>query len=227
MSNYLSVIYPEDSGNTYPEKFCKYISDRFFNAPTPDAKILDVGSGKGIQLYYFCKYINAKGYGIDLYPDENCIFETKICDFESEKLPYESDTFDFIFSKSVCEHVRNTSNFFDEIYRVLKPGGIFVCMTPDWISQMKNFYDDFTHVQPYTVKSLRNCMKVHNFDVKCAEYFYQLPFTWKYPFMKLLPFIISFLPDFFKWKTSDMSNTNDRKLIRFSKEKMILAVGVK
>ena len=86
MSNYLSVIYPEDSGNTYPEKFCKYISDRFFNAPMPDAKILDVGVGKGIQLYYFCKHINAKGYGIDLYPDENCIFETKIQGFFKWKI---------------------------------------------------------------------------------------------------------------------------------------------
>jgi len=115
-----------------------------------------------------------------------------------------------------------------EIYRVLKPGCMAVIMTPDWESQMTHFWDDYTHCHPYTQKSLMNLMKMYDFkDVSC-ELFYQLPFIWKYPWLSFVPKIISSVcPDSWKWKDSDMQNGKDRKLIRFSKEKMLLAVGVK
>ena len=41
-----------------------------------------------------------------------------------------------------------------ESWRVLKPGGRLIALTPDWKSQMKTFYNDYTHVRPYTVDSL-------------------------------------------------------------------------
>jgi len=224
--SYLETIYPEDLKNSYPKMLCDYLVNRFQTSESCE-NILDIGCGQGTQLKYLCESLSARGFGVDEEIVKSSEFEIRECDFESESLPFEDNFFDLIFSKSVCEHVRNTENFFSEAYRVLKPGGVFICMTPDWVSQMKIFYDDFTHVQPFTIKSMKNCMKIYGFDVQCCEYFYQLPFVWKYSWMKIFPPIISLLPDSLKWKNEDMVNTKDRKLIRFSKEKMILAVGLK
>ena len=224
--NYLDTVYPDDLKNSYTESLCAHLVNRFWKSKRCDS-ILDVGCGKGIQLGHFCDILSSKGFGIDNSPYKSKLFEIRSCNFEVDSIPFKNNSFDIVFSKSVCEHVRNSDNFFSEIYRVLKPDGIFICMTPDWISQMKNFYDDFTHVHPFTVKSLSNCMKIHKFNVISVELFYQLPFVWTRPWLKLILPIIALLPDSLKWKTTDMINTKDRKIIRFSKEKMILAVGTK
>ena len=44
-------------------------------------------------------------------------------DLKSYRLPFEDNTFDFIFSHSVFEHVQNYSESISEIARVLKPDG--------------------------------------------------------------------------------------------------------
>jgi SAM-dependent methyltransferase len=48
------------------------------------------------------------------------------------ELPFKNQTFDFIFSWEVLEHIpRNSENiFFAEAYRCLKPGGILAISTP-------------------------------------------------------------------------------------------------
>jgi len=229
MSNYREIIYPEDKKNTYPMKLSKHLLDRFLKDKVPnECKILDVGCSVGTWLDCFSESGDYQLYGTDIRDEniKNATFEA--CNLESEKLPFEDDMFDFVFSKSVAEHVKNTDNILSEVKRVLKPGGIFVCMVPDWKSQMSIYWDDYTHVKPFTQKGLRDALMIHGYsDVGC-EYFYQLPFTWKYPYLKFIPKLVSALvPDFFKWKDSDQRNTKDRKIVRFSKELMLLAYGSK
>ena len=132
-----------------------------------------------------------------------------------------------MYSKSVLEHLTNTDNFVSESFRVLKPGGVFVGLTPDWDSQRRIFWDDYTHVKPFTRKGLRDCLIIYGLDKVDCEYFYQLPFIWEYPYLEFIPKAISLLPDSLKWKDREQRNTKDRKLIRFSKEKMLLAYGNK
>ena len=228
MSKYTNVVYPEDKGNAYPQKLCNYISERFFNtSEIKKSKILDIGCCKGTALHSFKRSGNFKLFGIDMRDEKVEGIEFKACNLEKEKIPFPTDFFDFIYSKSVLEHVANTDNFLSEALRVLKPGGRAVFLTPDWRSQYKCFWNDYTHVKPFTRKSLRDSLLIHGYNSVDCEYFYQLPFIWKYPFLKFIPQIISILPDSFKWKTSEQRNTKDRKLIRFSKEKMLLVSGRK
>ena len=131
---------------------------------------------------------------------------------------FEDNTFDFVYSKSVLEHVFNTENYIQESYRVLKPGGLFIGLTPDWRSQRKFFWDDYTHVRPFTRKGLRDCLRMQDFEDADCEYFYQLPFVWKTPSLSFVPKLISILPDSLKWKDNEQRNTKDRKIIRFSPE---------
>jgi SAM-dependent methyltransferase len=228
MSRYVAVIYPKDEGNTYPQKLCNHLSERFFDTSEVEkSKILDIGCSKGTALQSFGKSGNFKLFGIDIRNENVDGIEFKNCNLETEKIPYPDNFFDFIYSKSVLEHVVNTDNFLTEAYRVLKPGGQVVFLTPDWGSQYRYFWDDYTHVRPFTRKSLRDALLIHGYDDVVCEHFYQLPFVWKRPYLKFVPKIISVLPDFFKWKNSEQRNTKDRKLIRFSKEKMLLVSGTK
>ena len=227
ISNYVNIMYPKDDKNQYPDHLCEYLYNRFMKSyDRKKVKFLDIGTGRGTHLTRFMKHVKGDFYGIDLEKSTIPGAEIKSCNLENESLPFEDDYFDIIFSKSVIEHVKNTENFMSEIYRVLKPKGILVLMAPDWQSQMKNFYDDHTHVKPFTKKSLESLFKMYNFKNGKVELFIQLPFVWRYPILKYFCHFVSFVfPESFKWKKNrEGRNTNDRKIIRFSKEKMLLGV---
>ena len=52
---------------------------------------------------------------------------------------------------------------FKEAYRVLKPSGILINLTPEWKYIYKSFYDDYTHRTPFTKKSLEDIHR-HSID---------------------------------------------------------------
>ena len=226
MSNYRDVIYSKDDNNDYPSKLCDYLVMRFFNAKE-NGMLLDVGCSGGTHMKYFAQ----NGFeckGVDLRDENVDGFEVRGCNIETEKIPFDDNTFDYVFSKSLAEHVNNTDNFFSNVSRVLKPGGIFVCMTPDWKSQMSHFWDDYTHVHAFTRKSLRNALTINGFIGADCEYFYQLPFVWECVFLEIVPIVINAITtQNMKWKNRNEGNGEDNKLIRFSKEKMLLASAFK
>jgi len=230
MTKYVEIIYPKDEKNKYPTRLAKYLYKRFMK-PGFDLqikrKILDIGSCTGKALRRFGEFEAFELCGVDIRDEGVEGINFKPCDIEKDKIPFPDNYFDFVYSKSVLEHVRNTDNFVKESLRVLKPGGIFIGLTPDWKSQHEIFWDDYTHVKPFTRKGLRDCLRIHDFKEADCEYFYQLPFLWKYPWLTFIAKLIALLPEPWKWKDSEQRNTKDRKLIRFSKEKMLLSYGTK
>lgn len=229
MTDYLKTIYfREERGvNDYPQLMCNHITQRYFGKNVNGKKILDVGCGKGNHLAGFSR-CGMDACGLD--KREACIqsgrdFTVAYCDIENEPFPFAENSFDFIFSKSVLEHVMNTDNFLQQGLRVLKPGGIAVLMTPDWKSQCSHFWDDYTHVKAFTRKSLQNAMIINGYRNVDCSYFLQLPVVWKHPWFEYVTKVIALLPEYFKWK--DKNESRHRPLIRFSKEKMLIAAGVK
>ena len=220
MNKYNSVIY-KNPNLKYDNKLIKYIISNYFNC---NGKLLDVGCGNGKHMDIFKKY-NIDVYGLDSREQNNK--RIKICNVETDKFPYEDNTFDFIYSKSLFEHILRADNCISECYRVLKPNGKIIIMIPEWKSQMKHYWDDYTHLHAWTKKSLKDMMMINGFNNVNCEIFYQLPFVWNSDIAKIVPKIISILPDSLKWKNEHMRNGEDRKLIRFSKEKMLLGYGEK
>ena len=230
MNSYLKDIYAKDeySEELYPQKLCNFLFQKYLIGKNIDrGTLLDIGSGKGNQLVGFSRN-NFECYGID--KREECVeildnFEIRECDLESEKLPFDDNYFDVVFTKSVIEHVFNTDHFIKEAKRVLKVNGTLIVLTPDWESQSKSFFDDYTHIKPFTKTGLKAAISQNGFkDVYC-DYFLQLPFVWKYPLLSFIPKALSFLP--YSWRFSDKEQKKSRVLIRFSQEKMLLAVATK
>lgn len=52
----------------------------------------------------------------------------------SKKLKFDDNTFDFVFTKDMFECVSDKDFLVNEIHRILKPGGVVICVNCDWDS---------------------------------------------------------------------------------------------
>jgi predicted SAM-dependent methyltransferase len=57
-------------------------------------------------------------------------------------LPFNENEFDIIFCNHVLEHIPNDTKAMQELYRVLKPGGMAVLQIPQDLKREKTFSDD-------------------------------------------------------------------------------------
>jgi ubiquinone/menaquinone biosynthesis C-methylase UbiE len=91
--------------------------------------ILDFGCGEGKRV---CQYRNAgfNAYGVDIKLDGETDFLRLILTANRYHIPYSDETFDFVFSESVFEHVQTHSSALYEIWRILKPGGFSLHFFP-------------------------------------------------------------------------------------------------
>jgi SAM-dependent methyltransferase len=215
--SYLSVTYKGDK-SSYPRKFCKYIFSEF----PKNAKVLDVGCGNG-DFTLEMKKLGLDVYGIDINDSSHLEGNFLKVDIQNERYPFPDGHFDIVFSKSVIEHLREPDFLFDEVNRVLKSDGTFICLTPSWKHAHKEqFYIDHTHVTPFTRYSLAVLCEMSGFEAKCS-YLYQLPFLWKYPFLTPFVKLFSMLPIPYRPFSNIPWTESINKLIRFSKEVMLIS----
>tara|TARA_B100000787_G_C16195893_1_gene300812 strand:+ start:2649 stop:3329 length:681 start_codon:yes stop_codon:yes gene_type:complete len=225
VKNYLETIYGEKKTpiTDYPKKLITHLIKKY--DLKENKKILELGCGRGEFLNEFVNN-GLEGHGVDLSDYSKEFFSNlnfKKVDMVNEKLPYEDNFFDIIYSKSFIEHFYYPEIIFLEAYRVLKPGGIIITLTPEWKFIYKSFYDDFTHRVPFTKDSLKDIHEMHNFKLIEVESFIQLPQLFEKNlfsyFLKFLSFLTRILiPDHFTMKN---------KWIRFSKGIMLLSTAKK
>jgi SAM-dependent methyltransferase len=223
---YIDVVYSAKNKpfSKYPSKLIKELVKRF--KLNLDSSILELGCGRGEFLNEFTN-LGMKGFGVDIsgYARDFCKnAEIKVSDITKEQLPYPDNYFDIVYSKSFIEHFYYPEVAFKEAYRVLKPSGVFVNLTPEWKYFITSFYEDHTHRTPFSKKSLENIHLITDFKNVKVESFKQLPILWSnnffinYLFKFFSEITRIFVPDYFRLKF---------KWIRFSKEIMILSFGTK
>jgi len=201
---------------------CNHLADHYFERR--DGRLLDICCGRGEHMEIF-NDIGFETHGIDrdgVGQDRG--LNVSIADVEKDRLPFADNFFDSVMMKSAIEHIDNTEHLLQEIYRVMKPKAKVVITTCDWKKVYKIFYDDFTHVSPFTRASLRDAMRMFGFEEVEVEHFYHLPFTWKGGIRYHLPKLIGLVP---VWYSQTSKMTEMRKLIRFSKEVQLLAYATK
>lgn len=220
--DYVAVVYNEQDRplTEYPFRLTRYLFDRF--GIKPGQSLLDIGCGRGEFLDGFIR-CGVKGHGVDRSraAEKYCpAAELRTADLETDKLPYDDDFFDVVYSKSVIEHFYYPEKLVAEIYRVLKPGGLVITMCPDWEFNYRMYPEDYTHRTPFMRASLRDIHLIHGFDNIHVERFRQLPVLWG-SMGWLLPLAEAtrlLAPTFLKPRS---------KWVRFSKEIMLLSSATK
>jgi SAM-dependent methyltransferase len=223
--DYIKTIYDlkKKPLTTYPSIFIKHLISKY--KIQNNSLILDLGCGRGEFLN---ELINngMEGHGIDIsdFAIEFCPkAKINVIDIEKEKIPYPDNTFDVVYSKSFVEHFYYPEKIFNEIYRVLKPGGTIITLTPEWQYIYLSFFEDFTHRTPFTNLSLREIQEMSGFKDIEVESFKQLPIIFENNFFSKFFSFFSFLTRILVPEKFRMKN----KWIRFSKEIMLLSAARK
>lgn len=227
MSDYVSVVYDEarTPRTEYSFQMASYLFTRFHMQN--GQRLLEIGCGRGDFLNAF-QQLGMDCCGVDLSDNGFChlnnIQVAKV-DISRDALPFENGIFDIVYNKSLIEHLYSPDHLMKETIRVLKPGGRVIILTPDWVSQMKVFYEDYTHSRPYNVTSLSDLLKVYEFNNIEAELFYQLPILWRCPKLKTISL---FLRIFLSTPAARyMTKITGAKFFRWSVELMVLGTGTK
>jgi SAM-dependent methyltransferase len=152
------------------------------------------------------------------YSDLQILNDKEKYDAEWMMIPYEDNHFDYVFIKSVIEHISNTNLFLSEIYRVLKPGGKVIILTPDYQKQKNFFYDDYTHIKPFTLNSLKMAVQLNGFNVMIGKWFYYYRKIWE---GKMFPNGLNCRLGYWLTKITGI------KYFRWGSDRQLFVVGVK
>lgn len=181
--------------------------------------ILDYGCGRGEISQAF----RTRGFQVvaaDTAHDAGQSLEENdyvLLDGTKRRLPFADETFDVVFSKSVIEHLSEPLVTMSELVRVLKPGGQLISLTPDWEQNFKIFFDDVTHIRPYSRKTMSQLYGLLGLvDIRTFR-FRQLPICWRFSVFNFLAACISpFVPV-----------RTEIKFLRWSRELMLAGTGRK
>lgn len=129
-------------------------------------KIMEIGSGSGLHSALLSNFGQVSA--TELKHTENFLgntvdtkrklitgaLATDTIDFRynnGTSLPFDDESFDIVFHNSVIEHVPDINSFNQEVHRVLKPGGICICITGTPILCLHRFIKYYLLRFPLTV----------------------------------------------------------------------------
>lgn len=143
----LKNIYDKRYLNGYREKLVGYeiarwmALDHFIRKVlkvTNANRVLDYGCGRGLHVdlwknvfpdaeMYFCDISSvALEQLVEKYPE----FKDNCDEVKEDKAAMRDSFFDVVVSVEVMEHVENLGDYLSDIYRLLKPGGVFIWTVP-------------------------------------------------------------------------------------------------
>lgn len=136
-----------------------------------NACVLDYGCGSGYGANFIadhCSHITGVDISADAihfasknYSKPNLKYlQVPVAD---QGIPFEDASFDVVLSFQVIEHIADTRPYLSEIRRVLKPGGVFICATPDRSTRLLPSQKPWNmwHVYEYDDAALRKTLEPH------------------------------------------------------------------
>jgi SAM-dependent methyltransferase len=132
-------------------------------------KVLEIGPGSGWFLSYnrpgLVKYALDRD---DFFREQlekagvyfSCIDVEQL---DVEALPTDFHDFDLIVITHIIEHIHNVDNFVSQIGALLNAGGCVYVRTPDITRVGFRFYNDYTHIRPFSRPSLSQLFRTHGF----------------------------------------------------------------
>jgi len=152
--------------------------------PQKDTKLIDVASGTGDVAKIFLEEVNYKSHVscVDENREMLRISETKIqkisnikwfCN-NAEKLPFADNYFDYYTISFGIRNVNNINNALKEAYRVLKPGGRFLCLEFSKVDNeiLKKLYKIYSKSIPILGKFVLGKSEPYTYLIDSIEKFY-------------------------------------------------------
>jgi len=145
--------------------------------------ILDIGSGRGYQLYYLKKYFGytrAVGTQLDpaAYHFSKHHLDLEIYPKDLLKLRLKPKSFHIISLWHVLEHLEHPEKYFNKIRSLLTPGGTLIIEVPNlnsWTSRLTNGYwlglDLKYHLYFFTTDSLTRLLTKYHFKIRSFHTF--------------------------------------------------------
>ena len=155
--------------------------------------IWEVGAGNGNAA------IPIRGLGVDVLPIEPLKsgaitlhkngFTTFHSTLEGLKLP--ANSINAIGAFDVLEHLENPNLLLSEVFRVLKPGGIFICSVPAYQWLFSEFDESIGHYRRYSEKLIEETLFRAGFKPNSTKYLFGFLVPVAFVLRKLIPFFQS------------------------------------
>ena len=162
----------------WKEKFIDWMN------PQPNTKLIDVASGTGDIANLFFTRSNGTGEIICVEPNKEMLKQGKIklkkyssikwINYSAESIPVEDNTFDYYSISYGIRNVSDINKVLKEAFRVLKPGGRFMCLEFSKIdNEILNFlYKQYSKTIPYIGKFIVGSDKPYKYLIDSIDKFY-------------------------------------------------------
>ena len=151
--------------------------------PSNDKKYLDVACGTGDLGKLYLDYTDKNYEIVSLDSNSKMIEKAKkrLSNYknikwivaEAEKLPFKNNSFDFYTISFGLRNTKNLNKSLSEAYRVLKPGGRYMCLEFSKIqnSNLNFLYKNYSKLIPYIGKALVGDKDPYEYLTKSIEEF--------------------------------------------------------
>lgn len=136
-------------------------------SPDRPVTVLEIGCGSGWAISYrhpSIRYIAIDRGSVYRASLEECGIEFHEFDVSDKPLPLADGTVDVVLLIHLIEHIPHIEAFTQELRRILRPHGCIYIRTPNVARVKWRFWDDFTHVRPFTPNSLDHLMRTYGFQ---------------------------------------------------------------
>ena len=151
--------------------------------PSPEQKLIDVACGTGDIAKLYLKYVGEKSQITCVDPNKGMVNKgkEKLIEFKNlnwiiapaESLPVPSNLFDFYTISFGLRNTKNLHKTISEAYRVLKPGGRFLCLEFSKIhnSSLNFVYKNYSKIIPKIGKLIVGKKEPYEYLIKSIENF--------------------------------------------------------